>query len=148
MATASADFESKMLPALPPAFSPLVCPLPPPRPARPSLAGFKIREGMILGMSATLRGKRMKHFLDRVINIALPRIRDFHGLRLKGIDQNGNLSFGVKEHVVFPEIILEESRVNFGLEITLPRPSLSKAANSKSSTVLLPNLAIAKLNCP
>jgi len=126
-ATGRVDFESKVLPEIKSEMSVVLGQMPQPRPAKKSIAGFKIRDGMIIGLRGTLRGKRMKQFLERVVNVVLPRIRDFRGLKLKGIDQNGNLSFGIKEHVVFPEIILEESKVSFGLEITLvPRRPMSK----------------------
>lgn len=125
--TASAEFESKSVPEIRKEMAAILGQMPYPRPAKKSIAGFKIREGMVLGMAATLRGKRMKQFLDRVINIVLPRIRDFQGLKLNSVDQNGNFTFGIKEHVVFPEIVLEESRVNFGIEITLvPRRPMDK----------------------
>ena len=72
--------------------------------ARTSIAGFKLREGMPIGAKVTLRGVRMYEFLDRLINIALPRVRDFRGLNPKSFDGRGNFAMGVKEHIVFPEI--------------------------------------------
>lgn len=72
--------------------------------ARKSVAGFKLREGQIIGCMVTMRGDRMYDFLDRLINIALPRVRDFRGLSVKSFDGNGNYSLGIKEHVVFPEL--------------------------------------------
>jgi len=73
------------------------------RPAKKSIASFKSREGMIIGYKATLRGKRMYDFLDRAINVAFPRTRDFRGLNNSGIDEAGNLTIGIKDHTVFPE---------------------------------------------
>lgn len=77
--------------------------------AKKSIAGFKLREGMEIGASATVRGERMYEFIDRLINIALPRVRDFRGLSSEAFDGKGNYSIGIKEHTVFPEIPLEET---------------------------------------
>jgi large subunit ribosomal protein L5 len=90
-----------------------------PRPAKQAIASFKTREGMIIGYQATLRGKRMYDFLSRLINIALPRERDFRGLSEKSFDGRGNLTIGLKEHIVFPEITGEDVRFMFGLEATV-----------------------------
>ena len=72
--------------------------------AKKSIAGFRVREGMPLGAKATLRGARMYEFLDRLITIAMPRIRDFRGVSVKSFDGQGNYALGIKEHIVFPEI--------------------------------------------
>jgi large subunit ribosomal protein L5 len=72
--------------------------------AKNSIAGFKIREGMAIGVATTLRSRRMYEFLDRLINLSIPRIRDFRGLSTKSFDGNGNYTIGIKEHVIFPEI--------------------------------------------
>lgn len=72
--------------------------------AKNSIAQFKIREGMAIGVATTLRGRRMYEFLDRLINLSIPRIRDFRGLSTKSFDGNGNYTIGIKEHVIFPEI--------------------------------------------
>lgn len=87
--------------------------------AKKSIANFKTRKGQIIGAIITLRGKRMRDFLSRLINIALPRTRDFRGINLKSLDKNGNLTIGIKEHIVFPEISGEEIRNIFGFEITI-----------------------------
>lgn len=87
--------------------------------ARKAIAGFKTREGMIVGLKITLRGKRMFEFLSRLINIALPRTRDFRGLSPKSIDQGGNLTIGIKEHIIFPETLGEDIKRIFGLEVTV-----------------------------
>ena len=76
------------------------------RPARKSISNFKLREGMIIGAKVTLRGARMYDFLDRLINITLPRIRDFRGVSPKGFDGRGNYTIGLKEQTIFPEIDL------------------------------------------
>jgi large subunit ribosomal protein L5 len=73
--------------------------------AKKSIAGFKLREGVPVGVSVTLRGERMYEFLDRLVNIALPRVRDFRGINANAFDGHGNYSLGLKEHTVFPELI-------------------------------------------
>lgn len=100
--------------------------------AKKSIANFKIREGMIIGAAVTLRGQRMYDFISRLINIALPRTRDFRGIDAKTIDKSGNLTIGVKEHIVFPEIKGEEVRNIFGFEITV----VVKAKNKEEAAVL------------
>ena len=87
--------------------------------AKKAISGFKIREGSVVGLKATLRGNRAYEFLERLINIALPRSRDFRGISLESIDKGGNLTTGVKEHIVFPEIQPEKSKITFGLEVTI-----------------------------
>jgi len=87
--------------------------------AKKSIAGFKSRQGMDIGVKATLRGDRMYHFVDRLISVALPRTRDFHGIDLKNIDQNGNLTLGIKEDIVFPETSHEKAGQIFGFQVTV-----------------------------
>lgn len=87
--------------------------------ARKSIAGFKTREGMPIGARITLRGKKMYDFLEKVIYIALPRSRDFQGIDRKSVDREGNLTIGIQEHIIFPEIELEKTKNIFGLEITV-----------------------------
>ena len=87
--------------------------------AKQSIASFKIREGMELGRKVTLRGKRMNDFLTKLVNVTIPRIRDFRGLSLKSIDKQGNLSLGFKEHIAFPEIKSDEIERLHGVEITI-----------------------------
>lgn len=87
--------------------------------AKQSIAGFKLRAGNLVGLKTTLRGKRMEDFLYRMINIALPRVRDFRGINPKQVDSEGNLTIGFKDHSVFPEIIPEDSRHDFGFQVTL-----------------------------
>lgn len=89
------------------------------RRARKSIATFKIREGMPIGAAVTLRGDRMWDFLDRLISIALPRIRDFRGLSPKSFDGNGNYTFGVTEQLVFPEIDYDDVDQTRGMDITI-----------------------------
>ena len=85
--------------------------------ARKSIAGFKVREEMPIGCKVTLRGARMYEFLDRLITIALPRVRDFRGLNPKSFDGNGNFAMGVKEHIVFPEINYDKVDKIRGMDI-------------------------------
>lgn len=87
--------------------------------AKKSISGFKLREGIPIGAKVTLRGKMMNDFLTRLINIALPRSRDFQGLDAKFFDKSGNLTIGMKEQITFPEISPEKTRNIFGLEITV-----------------------------
>jgi len=87
--------------------------------AKKSIAGFKIRQGQTVGIKVTLRGERMYDFIDKIIGVALPRVRDFRGLDEKIIDQAGNLSLGLKEHLVVPEINPDEIDRVHGLEIVI-----------------------------
>lgn len=100
--------------------------------AKKSIANFKIREGQIIGAVVTLRGRKMRDFIDRLVKIALPRTRDFRGIDAKSIDKSGNLTIGVKEHIVFPEIKGEEIRNIFGFEITI----VAKAGNREDALSL------------
>lgn len=87
--------------------------------AKKSISNFKIREGLIVGMVATLRGERMYDFIDKLISVTFPRVRDFQGLDAKSIDKSGNLNIGFKEHIAFPEIQSDEVEKIHGLEITV-----------------------------
>lgn len=87
--------------------------------ARKSVAGFKIREGWPIGCKVTLRGERMYEFLDRLISIALPRVRDFRGLNPRSFDSRGNYSLGIKEQITFPEIDYNQVDTVRGLDITI-----------------------------
>lgn len=97
-----------------------------PRASRKSVAGFKVREGDIVGYQITLRGEMMNSFLDKLINIALPRTKDFRGLSPKGIDEMGNLTIGIKEHTVFPETSDEELKDIFGFAVTVVTTAKTK----------------------
>ncbi len=85
--------------------------------ARTSIAGFKLREGMVIGAKVTLRKDRMYEFLDRLITIALPRVRDFRGLKPTSFDGRGNYAMGLKEHIVFPEINYDQIDQMWGMDI-------------------------------
>ncbi len=100
--------------------------------AKKSIANFKTREGVAIGAMVTLRGKRMYDFISRLINIALPRTRDFRGISAKSLDKNNNLTIGIKEHIVFPEVSGEEVKNIFGFEITL----VVKAKNKDEAMAL------------
>ncbi len=103
------------------------------RPAKKSISGFSLREGMPNGLRVTLRGKRMYDFLDRMINIVLPRVRDFQGINLSSIDKCGNLTVGVKEQLVFPEISADDTDFFFSMEITV----VTSAKNKEDGLLLL-----------
>lgn len=85
--------------------------------ARMSIATFKLREGMKIGLKVTLRGNQMYEFLDRIISIVLPRVRDFHGVSLKAFDEQGNYSLGLTDQSVFPELSFEETQTLHGLQM-------------------------------
>lgn len=101
--------------------------------AKKSIASFKIRQGMPVGMMVTLRGKRMYDFIERLVNIALPRVRDFHGLPVKSFGQGGSYSIGFSEHTVFPEIGSDEVEQLHGLQVTI----VTTADDPKTGAVLL-----------
>lgn len=90
-----------------------------PRAAKKSIATFKLREGETVGFMVTIRGKRMKDFVDKLVNVVLPRTRDFRGLEGSSIDEMGNLTIGIKEHTIFPETSEEDLKDVFGLAITV-----------------------------
>lgn len=97
------------------------------RAARQSIASFKLREGDIVGYQVTLRGQRMKDFLNKLIHIAIPQTRDFRGLKTSSIDEMGNYTLGIKEHTIFPETADEDIRDVFGMSITIVTTAKSKA---------------------
>ncbi len=101
--------------------------------ARKSIAGFKIREGMPIGCKVTLRRERMYEFLDRLINVAIPRIRDFRGLSPKAFDGRGNYTMGVKEQIIFPEIDYDKIDAIRGMDITIT----TSAENDEEGRALL-----------
>ena len=101
--------------------------------SKKAISGFKIRAGMPLGVKVTLRNKIMYEFLDRLVNIAIPRIRDFRGLNMKSFDGNGNFSMGIKEHVIFPEINFDKVDKIRGMDITI----CTSAKNNNEALELL-----------
>ena len=104
--------------------------------ARKSIATFKLREGMPIGVKVTLRKGRMYEFLDRLVNIALPRVRDFRGLDAKSFDGRGNYSMGLKEHIVFPEIDYDKVEDVLGMDIII----CTTASNDDEARALLKGL--------
>ena len=101
--------------------------------AKKSIAGFKLRQGNPVGATVNLRGKRMYDFIERLVNIALPRSRDFNGIPVKSIDQSGNLNLAIKEHIAFAEIEPERAKSIFGLEVTV----VTSAQNKEEGLELL-----------
>lgn len=99
-----------------------------PRGAKKSIASFKSRQGDIIGYAVTLRGKRMWSFLDKFLNIAIPRIRDFRGFDEKSVDERGSLTLGLREHTIFPETADEELKDVFGLAVTITLRAVNRAA--------------------
>lgn len=102
------------------------------RPAKKAISSFKTREGMIVGYKVTLGGNKMYDFIERLVNLTIPRMRDFRGIALSCIDQGGNLTLGIKEHIVFPETIGEDVKNIFGLEVTI----VTNAKNKKEAESL------------
>ena len=111
---------------------------PSPRPAKQSIASFKLREGEIIGYQVTMRGARMQHFLEKLISIALPQTRDFRGLRTTSIDEMGNITLGIKEHTIFPECADEEIKDVFSLAITI----VTTAKNKKEAEAFLRHIGL------
>ena len=101
--------------------------------AKKSIATFKVRENMPIGAKVTLRGKRMYEFMDRLVNIALPRVRDFRGLNKKSFDGRGNYALGIKEHIVFPEINYDKVDSIRGMDIVI----CTTAGDDKGARALL-----------
>ncbi|HVZ10959.1 MAG TPA: 50S ribosomal protein L5 [Candidatus Paceibacterota bacterium] len=106
------------------------------RMAKKSIASFKIREGVPVGISVTLRGARMADFVNRFINIALPRSRDFQGIDPRNIDKFGNLNYGIKESSIFPELNYENVKDIFGLQVTF----VTTAGNREQGAALFKHL--------
>ena len=110
--------------------------------AKSSIAQFKIREGMAIGVATTLRNHRMYEFLDRLINLSLPRVRDFRGLSNKSFDGNGNYTLGIKEQVIFPEIDYNSIDKIRSLQITI----VTTAKNNESGIKLLTSFGFPFIN--
>jgi len=108
------------------------------RKARKSIASFKLREGMTIGCKVTLRRDSMYHFLDKLVNVALPRVRDFRGINPKGFDGRGNFSMGIKEQIIFPEINYDKIDKIRGMNITV----VTSATNDEEAKQLLENLGM------
>jgi large subunit ribosomal protein L5 len=106
--------------------------------AKKSIATFRLREGMPIGCAVTLRQDRMWEFLDRMMNVALPRVRDFRGINPKGFDGRGNFSMGIKEHIIFPEIEYDKTDKVKGLNITI----VTSAKTDEEGRALLAELGM------
>jgi large subunit ribosomal protein L5 len=111
---------------------------PSPRQAKQSIASFKLREGDIIGYQVTLHGPRMYGFLNKLIHIALPRTKDFRGLSRESVDEMGNLTIGIREHVIFPETSDEELQNIFGLSVTL----VTTATNREEATAYFEEIGV------
>lgn len=108
------------------------------RGAKQSISSFKVRQGDPIGIVATLRGKRMYAFLEKLLNVALPRTKDFRGINRTAVDNIGNLTIGIKEHTIFPETADEDIRDVFGLSVTL----VSTAKNKKEGMAFFEILGV------
>lgn len=106
--------------------------------AKKAIASFKTRKGMPIGACCTLRGQKMYDFLERLIQVALPRSRDFQGIESKAVDEQGNLTLAIKEHIAFPEISPEKTKMLFSFEITV----VTTAGNREKGLKLLKSLGL------
>lgn len=106
--------------------------------AKKAIAGFKTRAGMEIGMKVTLRGKRMWDFFDRFVNSALPRTRDFQGIKRSCVGEDGNLNVGIRDHVIFPEIVPEQVKFPFSFQIVIS----SSAKNREEGTKLFEMMGV------
>ena len=106
--------------------------------ARLSVAAFKLRQGMAIGAKVTLRGERMYEFYDRLVNVALPRIRDFRGVTTKSFDGRGDYTLGIKEHIIFPEIDYDKTDRMFGMDISI----VTTAKNDEQGFMLLKQMSM------
>ncbi len=111
---------------------------PVPTRARQSIASFKLRIGDIAGYQVTLRGKRMRDFLDRLFTVCLPRTRDFKGIPVSAVDEMGNVTIGIREHTIFPETSDEELKDVFGLAITI----VSSASNASEGVAFFEHMGV------
>jgi large subunit ribosomal protein L5 len=133
MGVGEAKQDSKMLDAATEQLATITGQRPSVRRARKSIAQFKVREGMPVGLAVTLRGERSYEFLDRLMSVAIPRIRDFRGLNPRSFDGRGNYSMGVREQIIFPEVDYDEVDQVRGLDITIT----TSAASDEESFALL-----------
>ncbi|MGI8863066.1 MAG: 50S ribosomal protein L5 [Solirubrobacteraceae bacterium] len=133
MGVGEAKQDSKMLDAASEQLGTITGQKPNIRRARKSIAQFKVREGMPVGVAVTLRGERQYEFLDRLLSIAIPRIRDFRGLNPRAFDGRGNYSLGVREQIIFPEVDYDEIDQVRGLDITIT----TSAATDEEAFALL-----------
>lgn len=137
-ASQNPNFQDKILPEIIKELALITGQKPKTTTAKKSISGFKTRQGQIIGLKITLRRDRMYEFLERLIKMVLPRVRDFRGLNPKSVDSKGNLSIGFKEHAVFPEIKPEFSKADFGLEASI----ITSAKNKNEALELYKLLGI------
>ncbi|MEK7089884.1 MAG: 50S ribosomal protein L5 [Patescibacteria group bacterium] len=133
-----AQFDDKILPEIEKELASITGQKPAERKAKKSISTFKIREGEVVGLQVTLRKQRMNDFLSKVVNVVLPRVKDFRGLEISSIDHDGNLNFGFREQTVFPEINPEKSHVTFGLQVTV----VPKEKNREAAIALYRSLGV------
>jgi large subunit ribosomal protein L5 len=138
MGVGEAKQDSKLLDAASEQLATIAGQKPNVRRARKSIANFKLREGMPVGLSVTLRGERAYEFLDRLVSVAIPRVRDFRGLRTSSFDGRGNYSMGVREQIIFPEIDYDAIDQVRGLDITIT----TTATTDEEARVLLELLGL------
>ena len=110
--------------------------------AKKAIAGFKIREGMPVGLMVTLRGARMYEFLDRLVSVSLPQIRDFRGLNKRAFDKNGNFNIGIKEHIIFSEVNKDDIKHILGMEVNI----VTTAKTDEEARKLLKGLGVPIIN--
>src|SRR3989344_4174746 len=113
------NFEEKVLPVIVKELAVITGQKPVMTKAKKSIAGFKTRAGQIVGLKVSLRRKRKEDFLGKLVHVVLPRLRDFRGIDPHAVDASGNLHIGLRDYLVFPEINTEESKVDFGMEISI-----------------------------
>lgn len=106
--------------------------------SRVAISNFKLREGLAVGLTVTLRGQRMYDFLEKLIHVVLPRVRDFQGLRPKSIDQGGNFNLGLREQTLFPEIVQDDIIKTHGIQITV----VTKSQSPEDSLLLLQTIGL------
>lgn len=134
--TGSAKDKKRAADVIPDRLAKITGQKPSPRSAKKSIATFKLRQGDQIGFQVTLRGDRMAAFLDKLLNIALPRTKDFRGISIKSVDDMGNYTLGIKEHTIFPECSDEELRDVFGMAVTVVTTSKTKRETESFLTLL------------
>ena len=106
--------------------------------AKKAIANFKLRQGMPVGVMVTLRQNHMYEFMDRLVSVALPRVKDFKGISRKAFDEKGNYTLGIREHIIFPEIEIDKAEMIFGMNVTF----VTKSKNKEESLELLTGLGM------
>ncbi|HPQ79884.1 MAG TPA: 50S ribosomal protein L5 [Candidatus Dojkabacteria bacterium] len=104
--------------------------------SRKAISNFKLRAGMPVGLTVTLRGDAMYNFLDKLVNVVLPRVRDFRGINKNAFDKEGNYNFGIKEHTIFPEVPQDDVVKNHGIQITVKTTAKNKEAGKELLTLM------------